>query len=41
MNKNLKLEYYPSLNDDLLQGAINKINENKSKWDQPFFFDTK
>jgi len=41
MNKNLKLEYYPSINDDLLQEAITKIKENKSKWDQPFFFDTK
>ena len=41
MYKNLKLESYPSLNDDLLQESINKIKENKSKWDKPFFFDTK
>ena len=41
MSKDLKLEYYPGLNDDLLQVSINKIKENKSKWDQPFFFDTK
>ncbi len=41
MYENLKLEYYPSLSDDLLQGAINRIKENKIKWDQPFFFDTK
>ena len=41
MYKNLKIESYPSLNDDMLQAAINKIKENKSKWDKPFFFDTK
>ncbi len=41
MFKNLKLEYYPPLNDDLLQASINRIKENKSKWDKPFFFDTK
>ena len=41
MYKNLKIESYPSLNDDMLQAAINKIKENKNKWDKPFFFDTK
>ncbi len=41
MLKNLKLEYYPGINDELLQISINKIKENKSKWDEPFFFDTK
>jgi len=41
MYKNLKIESYPSLNDDMLQAAINKIKENKKKWDKPFFFDTK
>ncbi|MHA1987376.1 MAG: hypothetical protein ACW98D_12120 [Promethearchaeota archaeon] len=41
MNKNLKLESYPSLKDSLLQAAIDKIKENRSKWDKPFFFDTK
>ena len=41
MLKNLKLEYYPNLSDDLLQVSIKRIKENKSKWDEPFFFDTK
>ncbi|MHA2281982.1 MAG: hypothetical protein ACXAC5_14160 [Promethearchaeota archaeon] len=41
MKKNLKVEYYPSLDNKLLQESINKIKENRNKWETPFFFDTK
>ncbi|MHA2270019.1 MAG: hypothetical protein ACXAB8_19660 [Promethearchaeota archaeon] len=41
MFENLKLEYYPQLNENLLQASINRIKEHKSRWDHPFFFDTK
>jgi glucose-6-phosphate isomerase len=41
LKKNLKLEYYPILNRDLLDEAINKIKNNRNKWEEPFFFDTK
>jgi glucose-6-phosphate isomerase len=37
----LKLEYYPNINEDLLRESIKIIQENKSKWDAPFFFNTK
>ena len=39
--KNLKLEYYPNLDKDLLYESINRIKNNRDKWDSPFFFDTK
>ncbi|MBY8986182.1 MAG: hypothetical protein KGD65_13985 [Candidatus Lokiarchaeota archaeon] len=41
MKKNLKLEYYPNLDKDLLYESINRIKNNRDKWDSPFFFDTK
>ncbi|KKK44010.1 hypothetical protein LCGC14_1159600 [marine sediment metagenome] len=41
MVENLKIEYYPKINKDLLQESISKIQLNKNKWDSPFFFDTK
>ncbi len=41
MNLNLKLEYYPKINDGLLKEAMDIIKKNKDKWDSPFFFDTK
>ena len=41
MKKNLKLEYYPNLDNDLLYESINRIKNNRNKWDPPFFFDTK
>lgn len=41
MSNNLKLEYYPKIDDTMLQEAIDLIHKNKDKWDTPFFFDTK
>jgi glucose-6-phosphate isomerase len=41
LSKNLKLEYYPKINKDLIRNSIEKIQINKEKWDDPFFFDTK
>jgi glucose-6-phosphate isomerase len=37
----LKLEYYPKINEKLLEKSIKTIQENQNKWDPPFFFDTK
>jgi hypothetical protein len=36
----LKFEYYPIINDGLLRSSIDIINNNKAKWDSPFFTDT-
>ncbi|MFX0069759.1 MAG: hypothetical protein ACFFAO_01585 [Candidatus Hermodarchaeota archaeon] len=41
MNIDVNLEYYPKITNKILEKSINKINENKSKWDTPFFIDTK
>lgn len=41
MNLNIKLEYYPLLDDSHIKESINLINQNKNNWDSPFFFDTK
>ncbi|MFW9876412.1 MAG: hypothetical protein ACFFG0_25230, partial [Candidatus Thorarchaeota archaeon] len=41
MNKNIKLELYPILDEKLLQDSIEIVQERKNKWDFPFFFDTK
>ncbi len=41
MSLNLKLEYYPKMNDEILSNSIKTIKENKNKWDEPFFQDTK
>lgn len=41
MKKGLKLEYYPKLEDTMLQESINIIRKNKDNWETPFFFDTK
>ena len=35
----IELEYYPKLPQELLKKAVDKINENKSNWDDPFFMD--
>ena len=35
----IELEYYPKLTQELLKNAVDKINENKSNWDEPFFMD--
>lgn len=41
MKNNIKLEYYPKLDETLLQDSIEIVQKNKDKWDIPFFFDTK
>ena len=41
MTLNVKLEYYPKINNTLIEEAIGLIKKNKENWDQPFFFDTK
>ncbi|MFX1409412.1 MAG: hypothetical protein ACFFA6_03605 [Promethearchaeota archaeon] len=41
MSLNLKLEYYPEINNETLRVAIETIKKNREKWDPPFFFDTK
>jgi len=35
----IELEYYPKLTQELLKNAVDKINENKFNWDDPFFMD--
>jgi glucose-6-phosphate isomerase len=37
----LRLEFYPKIDDNKLQEAIDLIHNNKNKWNTPFFFDTK
>ncbi|MFX1316869.1 MAG: hypothetical protein ACFE9T_13490 [Promethearchaeota archaeon] len=41
MSLNLKLEYYPGMNNETLSVAIETIKKNREKWDPPFFLDTK
>ena len=41
MDLNLQLEYYPRLSNGTLAKSINLLKNNKSKWDEPFFIDTK
>ena len=41
MTKELKLEYYPKLDDIKLKESLNIIKKNRDKWESPFFFDTK
>ncbi|MFX1388538.1 MAG: hypothetical protein ACFE9Z_00575 [Promethearchaeota archaeon] len=41
MTLKVKIEYYPKLNDEILVNSVDTIKNNKEKWDQPFFFDTK
>lgn len=38
MNSNIKFEYYPEINDMMLEDSINRIKLNKDIWDPPFFF---
>ena len=38
---NLKMEYYPSLPEKRMKNYNSQIEKNKSKWDKPFFIDTK
>jgi glucose-6-phosphate isomerase len=37
----MKFEYYPNINDSLLEDSVIDIKHNKDLWDPPFFFDTK
>ena len=41
MNSNIKFEYYPEINDIMLEDSINQIKLNNHIWHPPFFFDTK
>ncbi len=41
MSLRLKFEYYPKIDSALLKDAYKFIQENKEKWDTPFFTDTK
>ncbi len=40
MIKNLTLEYYPKISEKKLRKSVQRIQENRKKWDDPFFFDT-
>ncbi|UCC19263.1 MAG: hypothetical protein JSV62_14345 [Promethearchaeota archaeon] len=41
MTLKVKIEYYPELDEAIIEDSINLIKNNKDKWDSPFFFDTK
>ena len=41
MKQNVKLEYYPEINNTLMEESIDLIKKNRENWDHPFFFDTK
>jgi len=36
----MRFEYYPKIDEDVLYSSIQIIENNKSKWDAPFFTDT-
>mgnify|MGYP006295465571 CR=1 FL=1 len=38
--KSLQVEYYPSLAREKMNNSLQKVKENKDKWDKPFFTDT-
>ena len=40
MDLNLILEYYPRVDEKSLEEARKRINQNKEKWQEPFFTDT-
>ena len=40
MTPQVQFEYYPKLPESIISEAIKTINENKGKWDSPFFIDT-
>ncbi|TFG01773.1 MAG: hypothetical protein EU539_13705, partial [Promethearchaeota archaeon] len=40
MNIGVNLEYYPKISREMLNKSIITINENKKKWDHPFFIET-
>ncbi|MBD3195005.1 MAG: hypothetical protein GF317_08130 [Candidatus Lokiarchaeota archaeon] len=37
---NIELEYYPKIEKKILERSLIKIDENKTKWQEPFFQDT-
>jgi len=41
MNSLLEIEMYPNIKDEIVNGYIKKILNNKKNWDEPFFIDTK
>jgi glucose-6-phosphate isomerase len=41
MSPNVKFEYYPIINDALVEDSLNILKQNQNNWDPPFFFDTK
>ena len=41
MRLGIKCEYYPNISREILESGLNRIRENKGKWDTPFFKDTK
>ncbi len=40
MTLGIKIEYYPKMSDKLINKSLNLVNDNKDKWDAPFFIDT-
>jgi len=40
LTSRFKLEFYPEINENLLNKSKELILENKDKWDAPFFADT-
>lgn len=41
MKLGLNIEYYPKVNSTILEEALEVIQDNRLKWDPPFFIDTK
>ncbi len=41
MKLGLKIEYYPRIENTILEESVETIKDNKLKWDPPFFSDTK
>lgn len=41
MSLGIKCEYYPNIKREILENMLKLVKENKVKWDEPFFNDTK
>ncbi len=41
MSLGIKCEYYPRITREILENRLKMVRENKKKWDDPFFNDTK
>ena len=41
MKLGLNIEYYPKVNDKILEESLELVEDNRLKWDPPFFIDTK